>query len=54
MNGFIFSHFIQSDLLSGRDHLQSLAFFLVLLTAGFAARFKATANSLSRLESFKT
>lgn len=35
VNGFIFSHFIQLDLLQGRDHLQSLAFFLVLLTAGF-------------------
>ncbi|CAK9056830.1 Uncharacterized protein SCF082_LOCUS30576 [Durusdinium trenchii] len=35
VSGFIFSHFIQSDLLQGRDHLQSLAFFLVLLTAGF-------------------
>ncbi|CAE7610943.1 mfsd5 [Symbiodinium sp. CCMP2592] len=34
-SGFIFSHFIQFDILQGRDHLQGLSFFLVLLTAGF-------------------
>ncbi|CAJ1370789.1 unnamed protein product [Effrenium voratum] len=35
VSGFIFSHFMQQDILDGREHLQSLAFFLVLLTAGF-------------------
>ena len=34
-SGFLFSHFIQFDILQGRDHLQALSFFLVLLTAGF-------------------
>eukprot|EP00931_Biecheleriopsis_adriatica_P003584 TRINITY_DN105384_c0_g1_i1.p1 TRINITY_DN105384_c0_g1~~TRINITY_DN105384_c0_g1_i1.p1 ORF type:complete len:685 (-),score=101.43 TRINITY_DN105384_c0_g1_i1:127-2157(-) len=34
LSGFIFSHFMQSDILEGRDDLQECAFFLVLLTAG--------------------
>mmetsp|Transcript_123799 Transcript_123799/g.240970 ORF Transcript_123799/g.240970 Transcript_123799/m.240970 type:complete len:628 (-) Transcript_123799:386-2269(-) len=34
LSGFAFSFFMQDDILQGRDHLQSLAFFLVLLTAG--------------------
>mmetsp|Transcript_15577 Transcript_15577/g.36884 ORF Transcript_15577/g.36884 Transcript_15577/m.36884 type:complete len:758 (-) Transcript_15577:62-2335(-) len=34
-NGFVFSNFIQADVLNGRDDLQALSFFLVLLTAGF-------------------
>lgn len=33
-SGFLFSFFMQPELLQGRDHLQGLAFFLVLLTAG--------------------
>lgn len=34
VSGFAFSYFMQMDLFEGRDHLQGLAFFLVLLTAG--------------------
>ncbi|CAE8684262.1 unnamed protein product [Polarella glacialis] len=35
LSGFLFGHFIQVEILESRDHLQQLAFFLVLLTAGF-------------------
>jgi len=35
LSGFIFSYFIQAEILASRDTLQGLAFFLVLLTAGF-------------------
>ncbi|CAK9029688.1 unnamed protein product [Durusdinium trenchii] len=38
--GFAFSYFFQSDLLSARDELQELSFFLVLLTAGLEIRLK--------------
>ncbi|CAE7749622.1 DEK1, partial [Symbiodinium pilosum] len=34
LTGWIFSYFIQEDIFVGRDMLQELAFFLVLLTAG--------------------
>lgn len=34
LTGFLFSYFMQSDIFFGRDLLQELAFFLVLLTAG--------------------
>lgn len=40
LSGFVFSHFLQEDIKHGRDHLQSLAFFLVLLTAGLEIRIK--------------
>mmetsp|Transcript_5812 Transcript_5812/g.11646 ORF Transcript_5812/g.11646 Transcript_5812/m.11646 type:complete len:671 (+) Transcript_5812:105-2117(+) len=35
LSGFAFSYFMQADILHARDQLQQLAFFLVLLTAGF-------------------
>lgn len=34
ISGWIFSYFIQDDIFFGRDMLQELSFFLVLLTAG--------------------
>ncbi|OLP78333.1 hypothetical protein AK812_SmicGene41501 [Symbiodinium microadriaticum] len=34
LTGWSFSYFIQEDIFVGRDMLQELAFFLVLLTAG--------------------
>lgn len=40
LSGFAFSYFCQEDILLGRDSLQSLAFFLVLLTAGLEIRAK--------------
>lgn len=40
LNGYIFTFFFQADILSGRDMLQSLAFFLVLLTAGIEISLK--------------
>mmetsp|Transcript_6550 Transcript_6550/g.15147 ORF Transcript_6550/g.15147 Transcript_6550/m.15147 type:complete len:570 (+) Transcript_6550:42-1751(+) len=36
--GFVFSYFFQFELLSARDQLQELSFFLVLLTAGLEIR----------------
>lgn len=38
--GFAFSYFFQYDLLSARDELQELSFFLVLLIAGLEIRLK--------------
>eukprot|EP00930_Biecheleria_cincta_P099293 TRINITY_DN90928_c0_g1_i1.p1 TRINITY_DN90928_c0_g1~~TRINITY_DN90928_c0_g1_i1.p1 ORF type:complete len:638 (-),score=84.00 TRINITY_DN90928_c0_g1_i1:214-2127(-) len=33
-SGFLFSHFMQSEIFAGRDDWQRMSFFLVLLTAG--------------------
>ncbi|CAJ1350394.1 unnamed protein product [Effrenium voratum] len=40
VTGFVFSYFFQAELLSARDELQELSFFLVLLTAGLEIRLK--------------
>eukprot|EP00440_Ansanella_granifera_P036139 gb/GFBE01039211.1/.p1 GENE.gb/GFBE01039211.1/~~gb/GFBE01039211.1/.p1 ORF type:complete len:638 (+),score=84.90 gb/GFBE01039211.1/:1-1914(+) len=34
LSGFIFSHFMQTEIMEGRNEYQATAFFLVLLTAG--------------------
>ncbi|CAK0844833.1 unnamed protein product, partial [Prorocentrum cordatum] len=38
--GFAYSYFMESELLSARNQLQELAFFFVLLNAGFEIRLK--------------
>jgi hypothetical protein len=40
LSGFVFSFFIQTDILAARDQLQENAFFLVLLTAGLEITVK--------------
>lgn len=45
LSGFLFSFFIQVEIKAARDTLQGLAFFLVLLTAGFEIK-------LSKLKPF--
>merc|ERR1712050_590928 len=40
LTGFAFRYFMQTDMLGARDELQELAFFLVLLTAGFEINLK--------------